>query len=121
MPDPAAIDEHGPLGAGLFPNLFTPLAVGSVTFKNRILVTGHMTMMVADGAPDDRQVAYHEACARGGGSHGRADRGVGLWRGQPRLVFSIMPVEIAMAAGSAAANERDRGGTAAWKGNLTDQ
>jgi len=66
MPDPAATDEHGRPGARLFPNLFAPLAVGSVTFKNRILVTGHMTMTVADGAPDARQLAYHQARARGG-------------------------------------------------------
>jgi 2,4-dienoyl-CoA reductase-like NADH-dependent reductase (Old Yellow Enzyme family) len=53
-------------GARLFPHLFTPLSLGGVTFKNRVFVTGHMTMMVSDGVPNARQAAYHRARARGG-------------------------------------------------------
>ncbi len=49
-----------------FPNLFSPLAIGGVTVKNRILSTGHMTMMVADGNPTESLAAYHEARAAGG-------------------------------------------------------
>jgi hypothetical protein len=30
-----------------FPTLLTPLTVGALTFKNRVFVTGHMTMMVS--------------------------------------------------------------------------
>ncbi len=50
-----------------FPNLFSPLAVGPRTFRNRIFSTGHMTCLLdADMLPDERFVAYHEARARGG-------------------------------------------------------
>ncbi|MFZ5789582.1 MAG: FAD-dependent oxidoreductase [Pseudomonadota bacterium] len=49
-----------------FKHLFTPLQVGSVTVKNRILSTGHDTSMPTDGTVNDRLVAYHEARARGG-------------------------------------------------------
>ena len=49
-----------------FPHLFAALDVGPVRLKNRILSTGHMTQMVADGKPTDDLVVYHEARARGG-------------------------------------------------------
>ncbi len=47
-------------------NLFSPLRVGSVTVKNRILSTGHDTSLPTDGKVNDALVAYHEARARGG-------------------------------------------------------
>jgi 2,4-dienoyl-CoA reductase-like NADH-dependent reductase (Old Yellow Enzyme family) len=50
----------------MFPNLFSPLRLGGVTLKNRIVSTGHDTMMVADGQVTDRLVAYHAARAAGG-------------------------------------------------------
>ncbi|MGO1120430.1 oxidoreductase [Rhodovibrionaceae bacterium A322] len=46
--------------------LFSPLAVGPVTLKNRIFSTGHMTVMLEDGVPSDRMAAYHGARAAGG-------------------------------------------------------
>ena len=49
-----------------FPNLLSTLTIRGVTLKNRILSTGHMTMLVTDGIPNDDQVAYHEARATGG-------------------------------------------------------
>ena len=53
--------------ADRFPTLFSPLAVGPRTFRNRIFSTGHMTCLLdADRLPDERFVAYHEARARGG-------------------------------------------------------
>ncbi len=52
--------------SGMFPNLFSPLSVGSVTFRNRIFSTGHMTTLVNGYAPNDELAAYHEARARGG-------------------------------------------------------
>lgn len=52
--------------AMLFPNLFSPLQVGSVTLKNRILSSGHDTVMAENGMVTDRLVAYHEARAAGG-------------------------------------------------------
>ncbi|MBE9552661.1 MAG: hypothetical protein IMF05_04265, partial [Proteobacteria bacterium] len=56
----------GAKNQGLFPNLFTPFAIGGVTLKNRIFVTGHMTMMATDNLPNEDQVAYYQARARGG-------------------------------------------------------
>ena len=48
-------------------HLFSPLAVGPRTIRNRIFSTGHQTMLFGgDALPDDRFVAYHEARARGG-------------------------------------------------------
>jgi 2,4-dienoyl-CoA reductase-like NADH-dependent reductase (Old Yellow Enzyme family)/thioredoxin reductase len=49
-----------------FPHLFSPLAIGAVTIPNRIVSSGHDTVMARDGHVTDRLVAYHEARARGG-------------------------------------------------------
>ena len=49
-----------------FPHLFSPIQIGSVTVKNRILSSGHDTVMAEDGKIGDRLVAYHEARAEGG-------------------------------------------------------
>ena len=49
-----------------FPHLFSPLAVGGVTLKNRILSSGHDTVMSEHGHVGDQLVAYHEARAAGG-------------------------------------------------------
>ncbi len=52
-----------------YTNLFTPLRIGPCTIKNRIVSSGHDTVMVQHGQVTDQLVAYHEA---------RADGGVGL-------------------------------------------
>src|SRR5262245_22708676 len=49
-----------------FPHLFSPIQVGSVTIKNRILSTGHDTSMPTDGRVNDKLVAYHKARIEGG-------------------------------------------------------
>lgn len=49
-----------------FPHLFSPLRVGSVTLPNRILSSGHDTVMADHGYVTDRLVAYQEARAAGG-------------------------------------------------------
>ena len=49
-----------------FRHLFTPLRVGGLTLKNRIVSTGHAEAMAEDGKPGARLRAYHEAKARGG-------------------------------------------------------
>ena len=49
-----------------FPHLFSPLRIGNLTIANRIVSSGHDTVMVADGAITGRLIAYHEARARGG-------------------------------------------------------
>lgn len=55
-----------PLMPPLFPHLFSPVRIGPIDIRNRILSTGHMTCMLAGGLPTDQFVAYHEARAHGG-------------------------------------------------------
>ena len=50
----------------MFPHLFSPLKVGSVELKNRIVFTGHATNLTVDGHPNDELVAYQRARAKGG-------------------------------------------------------
>jgi len=49
-----------------FPHLFTPLTIRGATLRNRIMSTGHDTVLPTDGTVNDALVAYHEARARGG-------------------------------------------------------
>ncbi|HUS53496.1 MAG TPA: FAD-dependent oxidoreductase [Thermohalobaculum sp.] len=49
-----------------FPHLFTPVTIGKVEIRNRILSTGHDTTLPTDGTVNDALIAYHEARARGG-------------------------------------------------------
>ncbi len=47
-------------------SLFSPLAIGPVTIRNRIVSTSHQTSLVHDHLPTDDLIAYHEARAQGG-------------------------------------------------------
>ena len=49
-----------------FPHLFSPVQIGSVTAKNRIVSSGHDTVLADDGRIGDRLIAYHQARAKGG-------------------------------------------------------
>ena len=49
-----------------FPRLFEPLRIGSVTLRNRIVSSGHDTVMAADGLMTDQLIAYQTARAAGG-------------------------------------------------------
>jgi len=49
-----------------FPHLFSPVELGKLTVKNRIVSTGHDTTIPTAGVPDDRLIAYHQARAEGG-------------------------------------------------------
>lgn len=49
-----------------FPFLMSPLDLGSVTLKNRIVSTGHGTRHVTNNKVGETFIAYHEARARGG-------------------------------------------------------
>jgi 2,4-dienoyl-CoA reductase-like NADH-dependent reductase (Old Yellow Enzyme family) len=49
-----------------FPRLFSPLRVGSITLRNRIVSSGHDTVMAHEGGVTDQLIAYHEARASGG-------------------------------------------------------
>ena len=53
-------------GSPAFPHLFSPLQVGAITLKNRILSSGHDTVMAENGQVTDRLIAYHQARAAGG-------------------------------------------------------
>jgi 2,4-dienoyl-CoA reductase-like NADH-dependent reductase (Old Yellow Enzyme family) len=49
-----------------FPRLFEPLRIGSVTLRNRIVSSGHDTVMAEDGLVSDQLIAYQAARAAGG-------------------------------------------------------
>ncbi|MFM7254032.1 MAG: FAD-dependent oxidoreductase [Ilumatobacteraceae bacterium] len=49
-----------------FPHLFSEMRLGPVTARNRIVSSGHDTVMAVDGKVTDQLVAYQEARARGG-------------------------------------------------------
>ena len=50
-----------------YPHVFTPLQVGSLTFRNRILAAPNMmSALNPDGSPTDYMVGYYEEKARGG-------------------------------------------------------
>lgn len=49
-----------------FPHLFSPITIGGATIRNRILSSGHDTVMAEGGLVSDRLIAYQEARARGG-------------------------------------------------------
>ena len=55
-----------PVEGSPFPRLFSPLEIGSVTLRNRIVMLPHGTSMVVDGAPTDDDIAYYEDRARSG-------------------------------------------------------
>lgn len=49
-----------------FPHLLSPLQVGGVTLRNRVLVTAHVPGIEQDGLVSDGYIAYQQARARGG-------------------------------------------------------
>ena len=49
-----------------FPNLFSPIKIGPMTVKNRIVSPGHLTGFAKDNMITDRLIAYHVARAKGG-------------------------------------------------------
>lgn len=52
--------------AAALPHLFEPLTIGPVTIRNRIVSSGHDTVMAIDGHVSDQLLAYQEARAQGG-------------------------------------------------------
>ena len=48
------------------PHLFAPLTLRGKSIRNRILSTGHDTVLPTDGRVNDALIAYHRARARGG-------------------------------------------------------
>ena len=49
-----------------YSTLLSPVDVGSVTLRNRVMSSGHQTTLVEDNLPTDDFRAYHLARARGG-------------------------------------------------------
>ena len=49
-----------------FPHLLAPLRIGPLELRNRVVSSGHDTVMASDGLVTEQLVAYHEARARGG-------------------------------------------------------
>ncbi len=49
-----------------YPLVRTPVAIGTLTLRNRITRTAHGTGYAVDGQVTERLIAYHEARARGG-------------------------------------------------------
>ena len=49
-----------------FPHLFAPLHIRGTVIRNRIMSTGHDTVLPVDGTVNDALIAYHVARARGG-------------------------------------------------------
>ncbi len=49
-----------------FPRLFSPLRIGPVQIRNRIVSSGYDTVMVDHGNITDQMIAYHAARAEGG-------------------------------------------------------
>lgn len=53
-------------GGSRYRHLFTPLEIGPITARNRIVFAAHLTNFAEDGLPSDQHVAYYEARAKGG-------------------------------------------------------
>ena len=53
----------------MFPTLFAPLNVGSITLKNRMFSSGHDTVMAENGRVGDQLIEYQRARAAGGVGH----------------------------------------------------
>jgi 2,4-dienoyl-CoA reductase-like NADH-dependent reductase (Old Yellow Enzyme family) len=52
--------------SSLFPHLFSPIDLGPLRLRNRIVSSGHDTMLADDGFIGSELVAYHERRAAGG-------------------------------------------------------
>ncbi|GAA2093443.1 MULTISPECIES: FAD-dependent oxidoreductase [Brevibacterium] len=52
--------------SSLFPHLFSPVSLGPLRLRNRIVSSGHDTMLAEDGLIGPDLVAYHERRAAGG-------------------------------------------------------
>src|SRR5262245_52716107 len=50
----------------LYPHLFSPLQIGNVTVRNRIMQTAHIKLFAHDAVDSQRNVDYQAARARGG-------------------------------------------------------
>src|SRR6476469_8999732 len=49
-----------------YPHLFSPLEIGNVLVRNRIMQTAHVKLWAQNGVDSERNVAYQAARAKGG-------------------------------------------------------
>ena len=102
----------GPSWAAMaYPLLLSPLRIGPIEIRNRIVSTAHQTTLVEDGLPTDDFVAYHAARAQGGAGliciEATAVHPSGLLTGHtiagydPRVVERLARVADAVHAGGA--------------------
>lgn len=54
------------MSGGRYRHLFTPLRLGPVVVRNRIVFSAHLTNFAEDGLPTERHAAYYAARAAGG-------------------------------------------------------
>ncbi len=89
-----------------YPHLFSPLRIGTVTVRNRIMQTAHVKLFTTDGRDSHRNVAYQVERAKGGA--GLLITGNRLVHptsttGMPRFAYQYVPgameVDRAMTAG----------------------
>ena len=72
-----------------FPNLFSPIAVGTYTLKNRIMNTGHAAHhQSADGTPSEAYVHYLRERAKGGAGLIVTGHTVPVYDGETTLSFT---------------------------------
>src|SRR5947207_4496678 len=69
-PRPRAIDSRSRRRVGgavsAYPHLFSPLQIGNITVRNRIMQTAHVKLVAHGGVDSQRDVGYQAARARGG-------------------------------------------------------
>lgn len=53
-------------GVGRYRYLFSPLRLGPITVRNRVVFSAHLTNYAQDGLPTAQHTAYYEARAKGG-------------------------------------------------------
>ena len=51
---------------GRYRYLFSPVRIGPLALRNRIIFAAHLTNYAEDGHPTEQHAAYYEARARGG-------------------------------------------------------
>jgi 2,4-dienoyl-CoA reductase (NADPH2) len=49
-----------------YPLLFSPLTLGPIRVRNRVVFSAHLTNFAEDNRPSERLIAYYRERARGG-------------------------------------------------------
>src|SRR5712692_2464727 len=70
-----------------YPHLFSPLEIGGVVVRNRIMQTAHVKLWAYNAVDSERNVAYQAARAKGGAGL--------LTTGFPRVAWAYRPEALA--------------------------